>query len=218
MTCRQQDIRELLPAFIERSLAPGDAERVERHLALCADCTEELALLRMMAEEPVPDPGEAYWSTLPERVHRRFREEQSRNRFSIPWRTLFALPRMTWMSSAALLVAVIVWVSLHPVTKSGDMLDESDQLSLSESLVDGRVEVAELTDHEMTAVTQWAENAYEPIHEAIDEQHLERTDSDLAEELRNLSSEQLDRLLEQLKVKERTSRENIRNENREGIG
>ncbi len=67
--CKDTTIKELLPAYREQALDRTEMLMIENHLASCEDCRNELSLLRMMAEEAVPDPGEAFWAAMPGRVY-----------------------------------------------------------------------------------------------------------------------------------------------------
>ena len=75
MKCKEQHIREQLPSYLEGKLEHGKTALVELHLARCADCAEELTLLRLLANDPSPDPGEAFWASLPDRVYREVRQQ-----------------------------------------------------------------------------------------------------------------------------------------------
>jgi anti-sigma factor RsiW len=59
MNCRQ--VVELMTAYLEGALSPGDRARFEAHIAGCDGCTAYLAQMRMtmrvvgkLADEPVP--------------------------------------------------------------------------------------------------------------------------------------------------------------------
>ena len=52
--CRNVEIRDLLPDMLHNNLSAADRKRVNEHLATCAECTEELQLLRRVyASRPV---------------------------------------------------------------------------------------------------------------------------------------------------------------------
>ena len=70
MLCKNNTIKEMLPEYVADALEEEDMARVREHLIACSDCAQEAALLRMMADEPVPDPGEAFWAEMPGRVYR----------------------------------------------------------------------------------------------------------------------------------------------------
>jgi hypothetical protein len=221
MACREKEIQELLPAFSGRSLDPTAMERVEGHLALCAECREELVVLRMLVDDVVPDPGGAFWATMPDRVFQQVQAEQARKRASgFGWQRLVpAVPRWAWASSATVLVAVIAWFSFHPAATIQQPVNDTEQVALDDANSDEQIEVAELTSPELSAVTQWADNAYTPINEAVDEELTDRTEQDLSDELGNLSAPELDRLLNVLKKKEQDARDKARKSSSEkGIG
>lgn len=55
--CSNIDIREHLPDYVSGMLTRVDVERVERHLSSCADCSDELDILRaVFALRPVAIP------------------------------------------------------------------------------------------------------------------------------------------------------------------
>src|SRR5208337_1442532 len=76
MPCEDKNIKNLLPAYRDEAFERQEKLRIDQHLESCADCRRELSLLRLLSEDNVPDPGEAFWSTMPTRVHRAVQEEQ----------------------------------------------------------------------------------------------------------------------------------------------
>ena len=114
--CRNEDMQALLPAYREGSLDSAARGRVEEHLASCADCAEELALLRELAAEPVPDPGEAFWLALPDRVARELRrtEERPERRTLKGLLAGLLLPRWGWAAAAVLIAALAAWYTAAP--------------------------------------------------------------------------------------------------------
>ena len=55
--CIEPDLQEMLPDLLHRTLDARATARVETHLAGCASCTQELAVLRMVAEAAVFAPS-----------------------------------------------------------------------------------------------------------------------------------------------------------------
>lgn len=60
MNCRQ--VVELMTAYLEGALSPGDRARFEQHIAGCDGCAAYLAQMRMtrqvvgkLADEPIPE-------------------------------------------------------------------------------------------------------------------------------------------------------------------
>lgn len=68
MSLSHDKTQELLPEYINGTLAPGLQEQVEAHCAACRECAEDRALLRDMLAIEVPDPGDLFWQTLPKKV------------------------------------------------------------------------------------------------------------------------------------------------------
>jgi len=81
--CSNAEIRDLLPDYVHDQLSITDLARIEQHVASCADCAEELALLQtVLAIRPqfrtlniadivasLPKPGQFTTVTLPDDVH-----------------------------------------------------------------------------------------------------------------------------------------------------
>jgi hypothetical protein len=64
------EVQELLPWFVNGTLETDEAERVEAHLATCAECRGELAAERQLAEgiANLPVDVEGSWEGLQERL------------------------------------------------------------------------------------------------------------------------------------------------------
>ena len=110
MKCTEKTIKDLLPVYLDQGLDRTETVRVEDHLGTCEDCSTELSLLRMMSEEPVPDPGEAFWASMPGRVSREVEESRNAKRgtFDLSWLWgRFTLPRWTWAAAGIGMVLVI---------------------------------------------------------------------------------------------------------------
>ena len=91
--------------YSEGRLSSAEKQPVERHLARCPECTEDLlvlrevpATLRMLA---APDPGEAFWLHQRQEIARAIRQLSEQDSpaqarwclagaFSWPWRAAFA--------------------------------------------------------------------------------------------------------------------------------
>ncbi|HEY6012197.1 MAG TPA: zf-HC2 domain-containing protein [Nitrospirota bacterium] len=216
--CTDKDIKDLLPAYLEQGLDRDEQLRVEGHLAVCEDCRSELSLLRIMSGEPVPDPGDAFWSGMPARVRRAVQEQQSRKK-------VFELSRITdWMVlphwavavAAVGLVVIAAWFFVrqpaHEIARTAVPL-EQEMLS-DAGISTPSINVEELSSTEFAAATQWAQNEYAPIRKAITEDTSENQEQDISEELSNLTPRELDRVYELLKQKEQDAREKLRKKNK----
>lgn len=212
--CTDRDIKDLLPAYLEEGLDQEEKLRVEGHLSTCEDCRSELSLLRMMAGEPVPDPGDAFWAGMPARVRRAVQKEQSgKSRFDpariIEW---MVLPRWAVAAAAVSLVAIASWLLVRQPAREIARTDVPlEQEMLADTGVSSpSINMEELSSTEFAAATQWAQNEYTPIHDAITEDASDNTEQDISDELYNLSPRELDRVFEMLKQKEQDAREKMR--------
>ena len=116
MTCKREDIKELLPAYGEQALDEAERLRVGRHLGTCGECRAELTLLRLMKEERVPDPGQAFWAAMPGRVYGSLQREKLKGkRLAITdlWERMI-LPRWAWAAAAAGIVLAVAWLASTP--------------------------------------------------------------------------------------------------------
>lgn len=212
MTCKNKELQALLPAHLEQSLDRESQAGVERHVAVCEDCGTELALLRMMSEGPVPDPGEAFWSAMPGRIFREVRERKQRERSPGLLDVLSgsSVPRWAWAAAAVFIVASAVVLLDRPVPLdvARNALPENGT-ALEDMMTNEPVNVTEFTSVELDAATLWTQNAFAPIREAFVEDAAGNTERDLSEYLSELSAEELDRVYEMLKKKEQDARERL---------
>jgi hypothetical protein len=211
MLCRNKTIKELLPAYVGEELDEADLPLVEEHLRACADCAREAMVLRMMAEGPVPDPGDAFWSEMPERVYRAVRQEDKKR----PRRNLHDLlqgviiPRWAWTAVAAGIVLAVSWLIVHPATREttvpalpGD--EYSGEYSYEEVshydpvLRHTSVTMAEMTPSELDAVDAWAARELSSIAREAGTNVANVFDTDLYEELTELNSHEVERLSKML--------------------
>ena len=214
MKCNNKYIKEMLPAYLEEGLEPDEKLRMKSHLKACEDCRAELALLRMMAEEPVPDPGGAFWQTMPERVFRSVQEEKKRRKGSI----LSARPdspflsRWAWATAAVGLAAVVSWLLVRPAPIRNIVSPElpANGISFEDIVSLEPISVAELSSTELNAATQWAQNELAPMREAVTQDAPGDAPKDVYEDLMELSREELDRVYEMLKTREREMKEKHR--------
>jgi len=205
--CTDKDIKELLPAYLEAKLEQSEKLRIEDHLGSCEDCREETSLLRVMAGETIPDPGEAFWATMPDRVYRAAREQSpGRKTFDLDrildWMTL---PRWAWAGAAIGVVLVISWSILLPL-KTGQETDLSQEYDFTDEVMTadlmGALNLAELGNNELTSVEGWAGKELASIALEAEPVIINNHDSDLSEELAELNlheTERLSKMIDQLK-------------------
>ncbi len=196
MKCNETKTKELLPLYLEGELDDAQRKQVELHLASCEDCRTEFSLLRRVAEQPVPDPGEAFWATMPERVAQDVRR---RKRGKVPGLSailgaLFTY-RWAWATASVCILTVALWsVRQAPVNMTG--FPERD------------IEVAIQSEIEL-----------EPYRDALDVEVSDRNQQ-ISDDLLKLNERELDRLYELLDKKEQDIQDKIRKKmkNQKNIG
>lgn len=199
--CTDKTIKDLLPAYREQGLDPQEMDRVRMHLESCGDCRAELSLLGLLAEESVPDPGEAFWLAMPERVHRAVREEKGeKRRFGLSLiLDRFILPRWAWTAAVAGVVLLVSWVAFLAPLKSPErppspVYEFSDEtISTDPSLADP-AQISELDPDELDTAETWAGNELASISREVEQGVVNGADTDLYEELRQLNAGEVDRL------------------------
>jgi hypothetical protein len=198
MTCTSKEIQTLLPDYLEQSLDQESRAGVQRHLAICEDCRTELALLRMMSEEPVPDPGEAFWAAMPGRIFREVeaQKQQKASQWLPLGRGTLIFPRWAWAAASVFLVAAVILFLDRPVPPdiARNALPENGS-SYEELLPAEPIDMAELTDIEIDSVDLWATEELALLRD--DDGNTLRTgteDISLDDRLSELDSRELDQL------------------------
>ena len=197
--CIDYDIKELLPVFLEQKLEQPEQIRVQKHLESCADCREELSLLRVMAEETVPDPGEAYWATMPDRVFRAVEAQKMKKRtLDLSWLAdRLTLPR--WVLGAAT-VGILVTVSLLVIQspRKGPAVSPAPSAQgfefVDEAIVADDVHISALDHNQLDTVSAWAGNELASIADEVEHARVTASDADLDEELSELNAREAERL------------------------
>lgn len=195
--CGNKDIQELLPAYLAEAVGAEDRARVERHLADCGDCRSELGILRALAAEPVPDPGDAFWAAMPGRVARGVRKAQERHR---PWWDVrvpagLVLPRWAWAAAVVLLVALVSWVAVRPSPMRTARVKAPANGDLRAVLHGADLpDLADLTDIEIDAVDLWATEELALLQDDYLDILRNSADLGLDDRLAELTAEELDAL------------------------
>ncbi len=200
MSCKNTDIKELLPAYAGETLTAEDLTRVKEHLRACADCAQEAAILRLMANEPVADPGEAFWAGMPGRVYRALEQEQAHRRHAgRPWYDLFRgafLPRWAWAAAAAGILLALSWFIVNPALHQhvGEDYAYDDAASHDPVLRHTSSTIADMTPSELDAVDSWAATELSSLTSGAGPDVESALDTDLSEELAELDAPTADRL------------------------
>jgi len=200
MTCRNKDIRQLLPAHLEGALDPSAQREVEQHLAACHDCRTEIDMLRLLAAENVPDPGEAFWAALPGRIYREVQEQQ-RGTGRLTW-ALDRFLRVRWAlaaMAAVLLVVSLAWflTSSAPM-KLAETVPADSTASYDDMLDPGTIEVAELGDTELRSLDAWASGELVALIGEASDLITNSQDLSLDDRLAELNPQELEQLSHKL--------------------
>jgi len=201
--CTNKDIQELLPLYSEQGLDETAKLRVESHLGSCADCRTEIRLLRFLAAEPVFDPGEAFWTAMPERVYRDVRKMRERkSRFDISrFLSRMLLPRWVWGVAAAGLVLAVSLLIFKPTPKEiSTTASSGDESSFEEAVLmdTDSPGLSELNQTELENVSIWADSEFSSLSSDIIDVMTSAPERDVHEELSDLNREEIDRLSKEL--------------------
>jgi len=201
--CNELNIKELLPSYAEQTLDPTDTKRVEEHLMACEDCRTEISLLRIMLADAVPDPGESFWATMPDRVYRAVQERHVHNGRSVLSRLAdrLAMPRWAWAAASVGVVLIISLFTFHAVQQESNISssagdDSSDEIMIAASPIN----IAELSQDEADAIDTWAGTELTSIaQEAAPAVLVNVQASDIEEELADLNAKEIDSLSTMIK-------------------
>lgn len=210
MECRDIKIKELLPEHAAGKLRGDALDRVERHLGSCADCRGEMDLLRMLAAEPVPEPGPAFWEGFPGKVYREVQKEKAvGKRRWYPFRLLDIVVFPGWAPVAALLsvvtiAAVLAWYgSRHfgetPRTETlsqNEYLFEEPEAPLHEYL-------SGLDEDGLREVDSWSERELVAVAGEIEDAGLNGSRGDYSGEISRMNEEELRRFSSMLEAWEK---------------
>ncbi len=199
--CNDKTIKELLPAYGEQALDQTENLMIENHLASCDDCRSELSLLRMMAEETVPDPGEAFWAAMPDRVSQSVQNRQtSKKTFDLSRLSgLRALPRWAWTAATVGTVLIISWFLIMPLQNKNKEMPQSQEHEFADEIAaTGSVSVADLDQDELSTIDTWAGSELASIAQEAEPVLFSGRDADIYEELEDMNAREVERLSKML--------------------
>jgi hypothetical protein len=198
--CKDKTIKELLPAYVDQVIDPAEKLNIESHLASCGDCRAEVSLLRMMAEETVPDPGEAFWTAMPDRVYQAVQERETKKKtFGLCWPSGWtALPRWTWAAATVGTVLVISWFIIMPLQKKMEMPQARVDEVADEMLVAGSADFADLDQDDLSTIDSWAGSELASIAQEAEPVLVYGRDVNIYEEIEDLNAKEVERLSKML--------------------
>jgi hypothetical protein len=155
-----------------------------------------MALIRMMHEETVPDPGEAYWGTMPDRVFKAVMAQKARKRsVDLSWLIdRLTLPRWAIASATIGMVLLVAWFAIQPLPE-GPQSPASTGYDLSyEIMTEDGAPAAALNHDELNTVTAWAGHELASIGREAEAVFINHTGTDMYEELAELNSREAEHL------------------------
>jgi hypothetical protein len=198
--CKDTTIKELLPVYEKQALDRTEMLMIENHLASCEDCRNELSLLRMMARDAVPDPGEAFWAAMPGRVYQAVQKQKAGIRsFGLSWiKDHMTLPRRVWVPAVVGTVLLISWLIIRPMQKVPEMPSLQGSEFSEEFMPAEQVNVGELDRDELATIDTWAGTELATIAHETEQVLGNGQDSDVYEELRELNKREAEQLMQKI--------------------
>ncbi len=152
-----------------------------------------------MAEETVPDPGEAFWEEMPDHVFRAVqRQKAKKRRFNLSWLAdRIILPR--WAMAAAT-VGIVLMVSLLATRSPQKAPDvpawQGDEFAAEVPAVDpaDTVHIRDLDRDQLDTVSVWASKELDSIAEEAVPVMVDNSETDIYEELANLNAREAEHL------------------------
>lgn len=197
--CNDVTIKELLPAYLGQELGQPERDRVKKHLEECEDCRAELSLLRVMAEEIVPDPGEAFWTEMPDRVFRAVQRHKAKKwHLNLSWLAEgFILPRWALAAATVGIVLMIALIATRSPQKAPDVPAwRGDEFAAEVPAVDpaDTVHIRNLDPNQLDTVSTWASKELDSIAEEAVPVIVNNSEPDIYDELANLDAKEAERL------------------------
>ncbi len=196
--CNKKDIQETLPAFLARELNSEDHQKVENHIASCADCSRELLLLRALSEETVPDPGEAFWTAMPDRIYRAVQQEKkSKKFFDFSWFVeRITMPRWVFTSATAgiiLIISALATTSLNTYQHERETSLPQEYLVSESSTGEYFFTSADISSEQADAVNTWATKQLDSIGAEVSPVLATSTDAEISDEIAELNINETER-------------------------
>jgi hypothetical protein len=199
--CKDTYIKELLPSYLAQGLDGNLTSQVETHLKACADCRAELKLLHMLAVDQVPDPGDAFWASMPERIHRDIQTmKMKKGRFQVSslWDGVL-FPRWVWGAATVGLVLVITLLIITPSPKKVSNVGPSGELSsYDESTLMDTPALTELSQTELDDVSIWADGQISSVSGEIVDALTSIPERDIHDDLSDLDHQEIEYLSKEL--------------------
>jgi len=196
MTCSNKDIGKLIPAFLAQELERAERDIVTEHLESCSDCKMELILLRTLAAETVPDPGDAFWEETPGTIYRAVQREKARKkRFDLSWFAgRISMPRWALTAATVSVMLTISLLTLLSVQHRPDSSRSPAYVFSDDTMTYGSINVATLSQDDIDSINSWAGGELSSIAQEVEPVMAGTRDTDIYEELASLNASEIDTL------------------------
>ncbi|GBD96181.1 MAG TPA: zf-HC2 domain-containing protein [Nitrospirae bacterium] len=117
MTYTHDRIKEMLPDYVNGLVSEKAGKDIETHLKECSGCAGEVSFISELIKVEVPDPGELYWKTLPQKM-RAISTQRDEKRFSFS-----SLLRPAPVFATTLLIAIVIISSVYIINTKSNGID-----------------------------------------------------------------------------------------------
>jgi hypothetical protein len=149
-----------------------------------------------MAEETVPDPGEAFWAAMPDRIYQAVQKHQPKKKvFDLSW--LFdriALPRWAWAAATVGTVLIISWLVFTPLQNKPETPQSQGDGYAGVTVTAGSVSVADLDQDELSTIDSWTGSELGSIAQEAEPVLGTGRDADIYEAFEDLNAREVERL------------------------
>jgi predicted anti-sigma-YlaC factor YlaD len=121
-------IKEMLPDYLHGGTSAELTSLILTHLDECRECSDELDAISGISQLNVPDPGDLYWKTLPQRVRATVEEKRDR----LPFYSAF----LRLLTAVVAAVVIITFVYLFTTGKDSSFFDPSYDDPFTEVYID----------------------------------------------------------------------------------
>lgn len=182
MDCKR--VREKLLDYLEGEVPSQKRKEIKAHLKECSRCNEEVKklkrLFKLLDEETIFEPGEAFWRDFPKRVYGR-----AKRRRRVPY-----IPILAAASLLILISGLLLWrgyIHREPQLISEPLFPADTLLELM-IVAKNREEIEELILQEMAPKT------FNLLEEEIEESDIEELINGLSDKEKLLLCEELKKI------------------------
>ena len=145
MEYSHDEIKEMLPDYLNGFLSEIVRSNIKAHLKECPDCIEEISFISEVMKTDPPDPGDLFWNTLPQKVSK-IAAEKEEKMFS--FNLLFRPAPVVFVS--ALLAAIIIFFPFH--TRDTETTDID--LLFRDPMAFSTIDISGITEEDVASILE----------------------------------------------------------------